>query len=163
MGENDTTNALLTNSQRSHIVERGTDSAARNARSRARKRLYETVTTDAPILYDAVAEGHLDAETTLDDGTGIHGVGTDELAHGLRDLVSLVYLLAEASRLDAEKIVEEGADRAERRVVESRIDKLEETYYKDREELTFKEMKLLVEEGRIPKQQFNEALDRITE
>lgn len=73
------------------------------------------------------------------------------------------YLLAEASRLDAEKLIEDGADRAERRVVKSRIDELYDTFQKTPEELSLKEMNLLVDEGRIREQHRNEAIDRITE
>ena len=161
MGKNESENALLTDSQRDHLDGDTSEAKVRMAHQRVRERLYKAITLDSPQLLDALSDNTLDRETAVKPGTDPHGVGTTDFAHGLRDTVSMVYLLAKAAKLKPERIIEDGIKQGERRYNQSKVEALFETYLKSPKDLTLGELELLIEEGKVDPQKRNEGLDRI--
>lgn len=165
MGDDDndddrTPAAILTPTQREHLRDPNLKStpATRALRSRVRRRLRAAIVEDAEILFAALRDGRLDAKKTVEEETGAAGVGTDRLAYGLRDMVASVAELSRASRLDIDRLVEDGVDRSEGSYAEELYTRFKE----NPENITIGEVNLLVERGFIDKQERNDAIDAVT-
>jgi hypothetical protein len=160
MSEPDSDSALLTPSQRK--VLRGTDEISergrRSSRARARKRARIALLEDIPLLLEAIApEDLFDTyvfSDTSDRADDLNRINRNTLFDSLRSTVAFAYRIADASGLDAQRVIEEGIEIART----GREEMLLKKFRENPEEMTLGEIEMLAQQGHITHEEHIEAM-----
>ena len=160
MAKTDSDSALLTPSQRK--VLRGTDDISergrRSARARARKRIRIALLEDIPLLLEAIPPEELfdtyEFSDTSDRADDLNRINRNVLFDSLRSTVAFVYRIADASTLDAQRVIKEGVEMGRDGREEMLLEKFRETP----SEMTLGEIETLVQQGLITPEERNNSL-----